>query len=382
MDMGGGPGGRGAGLGSRPPAPGTDNGGAPGLATAPVRASGGARTLSFDGSVEAVRQTVVAARVPGAVVAIEVRVGEAVRPGQLLVRLDARAAEQTAAASDAQVQATRASLQVATRELGRQLFQKEYIGRAALERAEAQFSATKAQLDAQLAQAGAAKTQSGFHVVLAPYAGVVAEVPVALGDMAMPGRPLLTLYDPDALRVTAALPQTVAARASAPKALRIELPGLPPDARWVVPVRTTVLPTADAATHTVQVRLDLPAGAAAVSPGTFARVWLSAPVDAGAERLYVPARAVVRRAEMTGVYVVAPNGRPVLRQVRLGPTLDADIEVPSGVAAGERVALEPQVAARVRRGATRWTPARASPTAPPRRSSRRGSRRCWRWWPS
>jgi multidrug efflux system membrane fusion protein len=333
-----------------PPAPGTDNGGAPGLATAPVRAAGGSRTLSFDGSVEAVRQTVVAAQVPGAVVAIEARVGEAVRPGQLLVRLDARAAEQNAAASDAQAQATRASLQVATRELERQrqLFQKEYISRAALERAEAQFTATRAQLDAQLAQAGAAKTQSGFHVVRAPYAGVVAEVPVALGDMAMPGRPLVTLYDPGALRVTVALPQTVAARASAPQALRIELPGLPPDRRWVVPVRTTVLPTADTATHTVQVRLDLPAGVAGVGPGTFARVWLSAPLEAGADRLYVPARAVVRRAEMTGVYVVDPNGRPLLRQVRLGPALDADVEVLSGVAAGERVALEPQVAARVR----------------------------------
>ena len=43
---------------------------------------------------------------------------------------------------------------------------------------------------AQLAQAGAARTQRGFYVVRAPYAGVVAEVPVALGDMAMPGRPL------------------------------------------------------------------------------------------------------------------------------------------------------------------------------------------------
>ena len=46
--------------------------------------------------------------------------------------------------------------------------------------------------------------RSGLHVVRAPFAGVVAEVPVALGDMAMPGQPLLTLYDPGALRVTAA----------------------------------------------------------------------------------------------------------------------------------------------------------------------------------
>jgi len=332
-----------------------DDGTAGALASAPVRRSGGTAALAFDGSVEAVRQTVVAAQVPGALVAIDAKVGDTVRAGQLLMRLDARAAEQTAAAGDAQAQATRATLEVATRELERQrqLFQKDYISRAALERAEAQFGATKAQLDAQLAQAGAARTQSGFHLVRAPYAGVVAEVPVALGDMAMPGRALLTLYDPTALRVTAAVPQTLALRATGPQAFRIELPGLPAERRWVVPARATVLPTVDPATHTVQVRLDLPpaAGAPAVSPGSFARVWLTASAEtasAATERLYVPASAVVRRAEMTGVYVIGAQGRPVLRQVRLGPVVDGDVEVLSGVAAGERVALEPQAAARVR----------------------------------
>jgi multidrug resistance efflux pump len=49
--------------------------------------------------------------------------------------------------------------------------------------------AARAQASAQTAQAGAARTQTGLHVVRAPFAGVVAEVPVALGDMAMPGRP-------------------------------------------------------------------------------------------------------------------------------------------------------------------------------------------------
>ena len=62
---------------------------------------------------------------------------------------------------------------------------------------------------------GAARTQTGFYVVRAPFAGVVSEVPVQLGDMAMPGRPLVTVYDPAALRVTAAVPQSVAQRLAA-----------------------------------------------------------------------------------------------------------------------------------------------------------------------
>jgi len=57
---------------------------------------------------------------------------------------------------------------------------------------------------------------------------------------------------------------------------------------------------------------------------------------------------VVRRAEQTGVYVIAPDGRPLLRQVRLGPANSDQVEVLSGLAAGERVALDPQAAARAR----------------------------------
>ena len=60
----------------------------------------------------------------------------------------------------------------------------------------------------------------------------------------------------------------------------------------------------------------------------------------------MPTKAVVRRAEMTGLYVIDPDGRPVLRQVRLGRTVNDTIEILTGVSAGERVALDPQVAAR------------------------------------
>jgi multidrug efflux pump subunit AcrA (membrane-fusion protein) len=148
------------------------------------------------------------------------------------------------------------------------------------------------------------------------------------------------------LRVTTAVPQTAALRLAgahdaAPQA---ELPGVA--APRIAPVRWQVLPAMDPATHTVQVRLDLPAGTAAV-PGMFARVWLPDATDDTA-CLSVPVRAVVRRAELTAVYVVSADGRPLLRQVRLGPTNGDRVEVLSGLSAGERVALDPQAAARVR----------------------------------
>lgn len=323
------------------------------LRTAPAQASTGANESGFDGVVEAVRQTVIAAQVPGAVVQLGVKVGDHVSAGQVLLRIDARAADQNAAASDAQVQAARASLEVATKDFERQkqLFQKNYISQAALERAESEFKSTQAQVNAQLAQSGASRTQSGFYVVRAPFAGVVADVPASLGDMAMPGRPLLTLYDPSALRVTAAVPQSVSAQMGATPSARIELPGLPAAQQWVVSTHTQQLPTIDPATHTVQLRADLPAGTPGATPGMFARLWMpvsGAATASGAAPLNVSRTSIVRRAEMTGLYVLDPRGKPVLRQVRLGRVEGDQVEVLSGLMPGERVVADPQAAARVR----------------------------------
>jgi hypothetical protein len=123
---------------------------------------------------------------------------------------------------------------------------------------------------------------------------------------------------------------------------------LPVDQQWLTRPQVQVLPTIDAGTHSAQVRVDLPVGIRGVTPGMFARVWL--PTQGGTiGRLYVPAATIVRRAEMTGLYVIDPSGRPVLRQVRLGGTQNGVVEILSGVASGERVALDPQAAAKDKR---------------------------------
>ena len=326
------------------------------LATVAVQASGSAAAdrVSFDGVVEAVRQSTLSAQVPGAIVALSVKAGDRVQAGQELVRIDARAANQNAAASVAQVEAARAAVNVSAKEYERQkqLFQKQYISQSALDRALAQSQAADAQLKALQAQSNAAQTQSRFFVINAPYTGIVSEVPVALGDMAMPGHPLLVMYDPLALRVTAAVPPGASASAEAAASIQFEIPGLVPAQGFMTPTLVKLLPTVDAATHTAQIRLSLPGTLKGVTPGMFARVWIPASAAglpaAAAERLYVPASSVVRRAEMTGVYVVNGQGRPVLRQVRLGRAQGDRIEVLSGIDKGDKVAADPQAAAKVR----------------------------------
>ena len=322
------------------------------LATVAIAGSGaaGAERMSFDGVVEAVRQTTLSAQVPGAIISLSVKAGDHVKAGQELVRIDARAASQNAAASAAQVEAARANLNLSSKELERQkqLFQKQYISQAALDRTQAQMQAAQAQVQALQAQSDAVHTQSRFFVISAPYAGVVSEVPVTLGDMAMPGAPLAVMYDPSALRISAPVPANAATAAA-----QFEIPGLASAPGMLTPKSATLLPMVDAATHTAQLRLTLPDNLKGATPGMFARVWLAASTTGQTaakadERLYVPVASVVRRAEMTGLYVVNEQGKPALRQVRLGRVQGDRVEVLSGVEKGEKVAADPQAAAKVR----------------------------------
>lgn len=318
------------------------------LRSAPVRADGAAGQLVAEGVVEALRHSVLAAQVAGVVSQLPVKAGDTVQAGQLLVRIDARAAEQNAAASGAQAEAARAALEVAQKDYERQkqLFHKQFISAAAMDRAESQFKAARAQAQAQLAAAGAARTQSGFYTLNAPYAGVIADVPANPGEMALPGRTLLTLYDPSALRVSISLPQSSLAKLDRAAPVRIEFPALPAAQRWQTASALTVLPTADALTQTVQLRLALPRSAQ-LSPGLFARAWLGSSASGGT-RLYLPSSALFRRGEMQLVYVLDAQGKPQLRQVKPGPSLGVETEILAGLRQGERVALDPLAAAQIR----------------------------------
>ena len=313
--------------------------------TVTVEANGGGAIYVADGAVEAVRQSTLASQVAGRVTALAVKAGDTIRNGQVLVRIDERAAAQQSIASEAQVAAAQAQLDAAAKEYERsqRLFQKQYISQAAMEQAEARFKSGQAQANAVAAQARAAMTETSFHTLRAPYNGLVSTVSTELGDMALPGKPLLAVYDPSALRVVINLPESHASALDKSGPVRIELPGLPEDQRWQTAQRVTVLPTSDPASHTVEIRLELAAGVRNIAPGTFARAHLPL-TEKRSGVLSIPLAAVVRRIELNAVYVAAADGRFQLRQVRLGKVTGDRVEVLAGLQAGDRIALNPLAA--------------------------------------
>jgi len=293
--------------------------------------------LELDGTLQAVHQSTVAAQVSGNVVQLLVKAGDSVRAGQVLARIDARDAQAGLARSDAAVAQSAAELANARAnfERSRQLRAQGFISQAALDVAEAQFRAAQAgQQGAQAGRSQAALARS-FTSVAAPYDGLVLATHVEAGDLAAPGRAIVTVYAPQPMRAVAYVPASQQAIARKVQRVQVRMPS----GEWVSPSSSVALPGADAVTQTVEFRLEMPAAAVgAAIPGQSVRVRFA---GGSAERLTVPAAAVLRRGELTGVYVARDDGF-VLQAVRVGADHgEAGIEVLAGLRAGERVALDP-----------------------------------------
>jgi RND family efflux transporter MFP subunit len=319
----------------------------PALATAPATYTVGTSTqdssYAVTGTVEAVRHGTLGAQVSGRVLEVLVRSGDAVQAGQALIRIEADDAVDAASAGAATASGAAARLAAARADFERaqRLRSQDYVSVAALQRSEAALRSAEAEAQATAAAAKAARTRAAWRTVTAPYAGYVTSVLVAAGDLATSGKPLVALYAPSALRVIAQVPEALAGELQGTKPAFLDSadPGQPPlqVSSW------SVVSVVDPATHSVEVRAELPAGAR-VQPGQFARLQL--PLKVAAAELRIPSRAVLTRSEVTAVYVFDANGAAHLRQVRLGPVEGAEVTVLSGLQGGENIALDPVAAGR------------------------------------
>lgn len=311
------------------------------LAWAAVEYREVAQTYSAEGVIEAAQQSTVSAQIAGRVKDVYFDVGDRVKKGQLILRIDQREAAQVVAGSQALVMQTQAALQNAksTYERARQLYTQKFISQAALDKAQADYKVALAQAAVSEAGAGQSALVQGYTEVTAPYGGVVSARHVEVGEMVTIGKPLMTGFDPAQLRATVDVPQQQLPELSVRPQAMVEFPGLQ---RSIRALAVTILPLADASTHTTPVRLSLPPGEVGVYPGMSVRIHF---LLGKSSKLLIPANSVVHRSEVVAVYVVDERNVVSLRQVRVGKAVAEGVEVLAGLKAGERVALEPFKAA-------------------------------------
>jgi len=302
--------------------------------TAQARYEQAPRERVFDGTVEAVNRATVSAQTTGRVAEILYDVNDFVEAGAVIMRFtdaEQRAAlrQAVAALEEAEARFTEAEQEY---ERVANMFRNETVSRARFEQAQANREAAAARREAARSAVATAEEQLDYTEVRAPYAGIVSERHVQVGEMVAPGQPLMSGLSLESLRVNVDVPQSMfePIREIGRAFVYVGEERVPAES-------LTFFPVADPVTNTFRVRVNLPEGSAALFPGMYVKVGF---VVGESRRLLVPADAVVRRSELTAVYVVEEE-RVTLRQVRLGRAYGDDVEVLAGLDAGEFVALDP-----------------------------------------
>jgi len=303
----------------------TRSGPATPLPTATVRAQAVERrervaTEDVVGTVRAKLRAVIEAKVSGKISRMAVVPGRRVKQGELLATIEAREVEARLEQALAVRQQAESDLQ-----RGASLLKQNILPQSQFDAAESKFRVA----DAAVREA---KTLLGYTRVEAPFDGTITRKLADVGDLAAPGKPLLELEDPRSLRLEADVPEGVVGTLALGDRLPVRIAAMEGVISGVV---SEIAPTADPGSRTFLVKLDLPA-APSVRAGQFGRVAL--PVG-GTSALRVPSSAVVVRGQMELVFVVT-EGKARLRIVKTGERVGPDVELLSGVDAGETIVVE------------------------------------------
>jgi membrane fusion protein, multidrug efflux system len=311
------------------------------------------------GTVRARSAAVISSKVMGYVREVAVRAGDRVRAGQMLVRLDSRDLEaqylQAEAArnearsgmaeADNAIAAAKANLELAqvTHKRMSDLFEKRSISSQEFDEAAARLKVASAgyemavsrrrQLTSKIAQAEqgfhGAEIMRGYAELAAPVSGVVTEKSVEPGNLAAPGAPLLTIEAEGDYRLEAPVEESKLPAIRTGQAVGVTLDALDRSLNGRV---SEIVPAVDAASRAFTVKIDLPASPQ-IRSGLFGRARFAL---GKRQVISVPAVAVVHRGQLSSIYI-ADNGVARARLITLGSSLDGNIEVLSGLNAGERV---------------------------------------------
>lgn len=304
------------------------------LETATATFTDGVRERVWDGRVEAVQQATISAQTSGRIAELPFDVNDYVAAGDIVMRFTDTEQRAALASANATLEEARARLAEARQEFERfsQMIENNSISKSQFDQSRANRDAAQARLNAAQSGVATAQEQLEYTVVRAPYAGIVSRRHVELGELVSPGQPLISGLSLQQLRVNVDVPQSMfhAVRTIGKANAHV-------DGERIEAESLTFFPVADDKANTFRVRVNLPDGAVTLYPGMFIKVGF---VVGETRRLLVPATAVVRRSELSAVYVV--DGETIsLRQVRLGRRFDESIEILAGLEAGEVVATDP-----------------------------------------
>jgi len=327
----------------------------------------GPSLLDASGYVVARRKATVSAKVTGKLVEVHVEEGQRVEEGQILAKLDDSNARASFVQAQAEVKRARAALAAAQAayqnarplyERNKALLERGIVGaniheasKNSFDAAEAGLEVSKSTLEVSVAAAMVAERLVDDTVIRAPFSGVITVKAAQPGEMVSPVSAgggftrtgIGTIVDMDSLEVQVDVSESFISRVHSGQAASIRLNAYPD---WDIPGDIiAVIPTADRAKATVQVRVGIKAKDARIIPEMGARVAFLSPVEAPTAKVaaapagvIVPAEAVEVSGNTGTIYLIHDN-KVERRTVSLGGKNADGQTILSGVSAGDRLAV-------------------------------------------
>lgn len=325
------------------------------------------------GTVKAKTTTQVAANMMGRILSIPVNEGSSVSRGQVLVEIDNRESQPQIQKAQAGIKEAQAALieidksvevakaAIKTAEANKVLAEKTFarfkelyerksasgqefdeaqsrlkMATSEVERAKANIPAIlskKEQINAKIQQAKAdiasINVQQSYSKITSPVSGIVVKKFAENGAIASPGMPLLSIEDNSQYRLEAAVEESQSKLMQIGKRVNVKIDALGEGEFFGV--ISEILPSADAASRSYTVKIDLPASPL-LRTGLYGLAKF--PLE-GKSAIMIPNTAIVQRGQLSGVFVISPEGIAQLRVVTIGKNADGLVEVLSGLSEGD-----------------------------------------------
>lgn len=293
------------------------------------------------GSVVSDERVEISSRTPAYVRTIEVREGQRVELKQLLATLDSQDIDANIRAAQANRDQAGAAQRDARKDVedAAKLFAKGVLPEATLRKARLQLQLASDNLAAAEAALSRARAERQYTQIRSPVAGVVVARHGRVGDLAAPGKPLITVESDTALLFATQVPERRVASIRSGDSVQISIDALgqTPSGETLTGEVVRVVASGNPVTRGFEVKVSLPA-TPGLLPGMFGRARFTI---GSRNALVVPATALVERGGLTGVYVVADDGRTRFRWLRTEHRVGAGTVVLAGLDAGERIVTAP-----------------------------------------
>lgn len=300
----------------------------------------GAAAMHLPAEVQSRFVTAMSFRVAGQLVERRVHLGDVVRKGQVVARLDPADAEHNAASARAELESARQHLDAAEKQLKRDTEQarENLISPQQLEQSQDAAAAAQAQFKAAQARSAVAGNQRGYTALLAEHDGVISAEQANTGDVLSAGQPVFSLAWSGAVDVVTDVADNQVARIRPGAAATVTLPALPGKS-FAGRVRE-VSPAADAQSRTYRVKVTLEQPDESLRLGMTGDVVIQPKGEGDGAVMVLPATALFHQGDKPAVWVVGGDGKLALRPVTVSAYGERSISLSQGVAAGDKVVVQ------------------------------------------